>query len=139
MTELAKAIKILTQSPKKAQLLYDISDTVEEKIEKIAAYYGAAKVEYTEKALKDLELIHKFGLSDIPVCVAKTQYSLSCNSKALGRPEGFTVKVRRLVISSGAGFIVAVTGSILRMPGLPKEPAASSIDIDEDREIIGLF
>ena len=139
MTELAKAIKILTQSPKKAQLLYDISDTVEEKIEKIAAYYGAAKVEYTEKALKDLELIHKFGLSDIPVCVAKTQYSLSCNSKALGRPKGFTVKVRRLVISSGAGFIVAVTGSILRMPGLPKEPAASSIDIDEDREIIGLF
>ena len=139
MTELAQAVKKLTQSPKEAELLYESSETIEAKIEKISAYYGASNVEYTDKALQDLELIKRLGLSDIPVCVAKTQYSLSCDSKALGRPEGFTVKVRRLLISSGAGFIVAVTGSILRMPGLPKEPAASSIDIDENREIIGLF
>ena len=139
MTELARAVKELTQSPKQAVPLYDSSEKIEAKLEKIAAYYGALKVEYTEKALQDLELIQRLGLSQIPVCVAKTQYSLSCDSKVLGRPEGFTVKVRRLLISSGAGFIVAVTGSILRMPGLPKEPASSSIDIDENGEVIGLF
>lgn len=139
MTELAEEIMEQASSPKTESFLYPLEDSITEKIEKIAVYYGAGKVEYTEKARHDLELIEKLGLEDIPVCVAKTQYSLSCDAKLLGRPEGFTVKVKRLLISSGAGFIVAVTGTILRMPGLPKEPAASSIDIDSSGEVVGLF
>ena len=139
MSELAREVKRLTANPRKAKLLYDTKEGVKEKMEKIAAYYGAGKVEYTQKAEADLAMIEKLGYADIPVCVAKTQYSLSCDAKAIGRPEGFTVKVKNFFVSSGAGFVVAVTGSILRMPGLPKVPAAGSIDIDEHGEVIGLF
>ncbi len=139
MTALAAEVKALADNPKDLKFLYSADDSLKEKMAKIANYYGAGQVIYTERAQKDLEMIQHLGLADMPVCVAKTQYSLSCNSKKLGRPEGFTVKVRRLYVSSGAGFIVAVTGSILRMPGLPKVPAASSIDIDSDGEIVGLF
>ena len=139
MTELAEEVRAQASGPKTANFLYPLEDGITEKIEKIAGYYGAGRVEYTEKAQQDLELIKKLKLQNIPVCVAKTQYSLSCDAKLLGRPEGFTVKVRRLLISSGAGFVVAVTGTILRMPGLPGEPAASSIDIDSSGEVVGLF
>ena len=139
MTELAEEVRVQTSSPKTANFVYPLQDNITGKIAKIAGYYGTDKVEYTDKAQQDLALIHKLGLENIPVCVAKTQYSLSCSAKLLGRPEGFTVKVRRLLIASGAGFIVAVTGTILRMPGLPKEPAAGSIDIDPKGEVVGLF
>ena len=139
MTELAEKVKEQTSQPKTAKFIYPLNMAITKKIDKIAEYYGAGSVEYTERAQKDLELIQKLGLEDMPVCLAKTQYSLSCSAKLLGRPEGFVVKVRSLHISSGAGFIVAVTGSILKMPGLPKVPAASSIDIRRDGEIVGLF
>ncbi len=139
MTELAEEVKHLTDNPKELNFLYNDDDSLQEKMKKVAAYYGAGEVVYTDRAKQDLKMVEKLGLSKMPVCVAKTQYSLSCNSKSLGRPEGFTVKVRRLYVSSGAGFIVVVTGSILRMPGLPKVPAASSIDINSDGEIVGLF
>lgn len=83
--------------------------------------------------------IEKLGYKNVPVCIAKTQYSLSDDAKKLGRPEGFTVNIREIYISAGAGFAVVLTGSIMTMPGLPKEPAAFNIDVDDDGEITGLF
>ncbi len=139
MQELAIEVKKLTESAKEACYLYNEKDGVKTKIEKLSQYYGAGKVEFSKEAEDDLALIEKLGHANIPICVAKTQYSLSCDAKLLGRPEGFTVKVKRLYISSGAGFIVVVTGSILRMPGLPKIPSASSIDINHDGDVVGLF
>ena len=121
------------------QFLYNDDDDIETKINKVANYYGAGSISFTKRALRELELIKKLKLSHLPICVAKTQYSLSCNAKLLGRPEGFDVRVRSFYISSGAGFIVVVTGSILRMPGLPKVPSANLIDINEEGEVVGLF
>ena len=120
------------------KFLYDGDDDFKTKMKKVSKYYGAGSVEYTEEAQKDLEMIERIGLLKLPICVAKTQYSLSTSVKWLGRPEGFNIKVKRLYVSSGAGFIVVVTGSIMRMPGLPAVPAANDIDI-VDGEVIGLF
>ena len=101
--------------------------------------YGADDVALTAQAKKDLEAIEKQGLGNLPVCMAKTQYSLSDNPALLGRPTGFSVTVRELRLSAGAGFVVALTGDIMTMPGLPKKPAAEIIDIDNDGQISGLF
>ena len=101
--------------------------------------YGAAAVNFDAAALKTIKEAEELGFGKYPVCMAKTQYSLSDDMKALGRPTGFTLNVREVRISSGAGFIVALTGTIMTMPGLPKKPAAESIDIDNDGVIVGLF
>ena len=104
-----------------------------------AAVYGADGVTFTAAAKKQLDEIEALGLDKMPVCMAKTQYSLSDDASKLGRPRGFSVTVRELRVSAGAGFIVALTGDILTMPGLPKKPAAEAMDIDESGRITGLF
>ena len=113
---------------------------IKEKIRAIAQQiYGAADVSYTAAASKSIAEIEALGHGDLPVCMAKTQYSLSDDPAALGRPEGFTLHVSEVRLSAGAGFVVVLTGSIMTMPGLPKAPAAERIDIDENGVITGLF
>ena len=120
--------------------LYDWAAPVKDKILTIARkMYGADHVEYGGDALKALKRIETLGLEGLPICIAKTQYSFSDNPKLLGRPEGFTVLVRDIEIAAGAGFLVPITGQMMRMPGLPAEPAAAGIDIDADGHISGLF
>ncbi|HUT98495.1 MAG TPA: formate--tetrahydrofolate ligase [bacterium] len=120
--------------------LYDWSWPVEKKIYTVAhEIYGAEHVDYTSKAKRDLKTIEDFGYSGLPVCIAKTQNSLSDNPVLLGRPKDFVVTVREIQIAAGAGFVVPLTGDILRMPGLPKDPAAVHMDIDLDGNITGLF
>ncbi|MGC8970780.1 MAG: formate--tetrahydrofolate ligase [bacterium] len=120
--------------------LYKLEDSYEEKIEKIAKLvYGAEGVNFSNEAQNDLNKIYKWGFTNLPICMAKTQYSLSDDPKKLGRPKGFYINVQRLKVSLGAGFIVAYTGSILTMPGLPKSPSAVKIDVNDDGEIIGII
>ena len=120
--------------------LYDWEWSVEKKIETIAKeLYGAAAIDYTAEAKSDLKKVMDLGLDKLPVCIAKTQKSLSDNPKLLGRPKDFVVTVRQIEIASGAGFIIPITGSIMRMPGLPDIPAAEKIDIDNNGKITGLF
>ncbi len=119
--------------------LYELEESVEDKVRAVAQkVYGAEAVDFTPRAKKDLARISRLGLAKLPVCIAKTQKSLSDNPKLLGRPKDFVVTVREIAISAGAGFLVPITGSIMRMPGLPRTPAALSIDIDDDGEIVGL-
>ncbi len=119
--------------------LYDTNDTIKNKITTICKeIYGAANVEFLPAAKIQMATFKKNGWDNLPICMAKTQYSLSDNPKLLGRPEGFTITIRELLPSIGAGFIVAITGDIMRMPGLPKEPAANKMDI-VDGKIVGLF
>ena len=101
--------------------------------------YGANHVEYTVKAKNQLDKIEKLGLGNLAVCIAKTQKSLSDDQNMRGRPQGFTIKIREIELSSGAGFIVPIAGTIMRMPGLPASPSAENIDIDETGRITGLF
>lgn len=120
--------------------LYEEQDSIEEKLSKVAkVVYGADGVNLTSKARKQLAAIEKNGWAHLPVCMAKTQYSLSDDPALIGRPKGFTVTIRELKPSVGAGFIVALTGSILTMPGLPKKPAALEMDLLEDGSVTGLF
>jgi len=120
--------------------LYKWESPVEEKIEIIASQiYGAQKVDYTATAKADLKKINKYGFDKLPICIAKTQKSLSDNPELLGRPKDFLVTVREILISSGAGFLVPITGEIMRMPGLPKHPSAEIIDVEHDGNISGLF
>lgn len=120
--------------------LYKLEDSLKNKIETIAKnIYGTDGVEYTDKALADIILLEEIGMSNLPVCIAKTQYSLSDNPKVYGRPKGFKITVRELKASAGAEFVVAFTGDILTMPGLPKHPAAENMDVDEYGKITGLF
>ncbi|MEW3992377.1 MULTISPECIES: formate--tetrahydrofolate ligase [Bacillus] len=120
--------------------LYEKQDSIEEKLSKVAkVVYGADGVNLTSKARKQLAAIEKNGWAHLPVCMAKTQYSLSDDPALIGRPKGFTVTIRELKPSVGAGFIVALTGSILTMPGLPKKPAALEMDLLEDGSVTGLF
>lgn len=120
--------------------LYDWNWSIEKKIETIAKeIYGAAAIDYTSQAKNDLKKIISLGLDKTPVCIAKTQKSLSDNPKLLGRPKDFIVTVRQIEIASGAGFIIPITGDIMRMPGLPDIPSAEHIDIDEEGHISGLF
>ncbi|PKP42554.1 MAG: formate--tetrahydrofolate ligase [Bacteroidetes bacterium HGW-Bacteroidetes-10] len=120
--------------------LYPLTDSVEKKIETIAKkIYGAEAVDYTAKAKANLAKIAKLGLNDLAICMAKTQKSLSDNPDLLGRPKDFVVTVREIEIAAGAGFLVPITGEIMRMPGLPEEPSSMRIDIDNDGNITGLF
>ncbi|WP_432663442.1 formate--tetrahydrofolate ligase [Wukongibacter baidiensis] len=120
--------------------LYNLEMPIKEKIETIAKeIYGADGVDFTSKALKEIEKYERIGLGNLPVCMAKTQYSLSDNPKLLARPEGFKITVKSIRASAGAGFLVVLTGDIMTMPGLPKVPAANKMDILSNGEIIGLF
>lgn len=120
--------------------IYELNQSIEEKITNIAkTVYGAQAVEFTAEAKRQLEEYNNHGWSNLPVCMAKTQNSLSDNPKLIGRPKDFTITVRELRIAHGAGFIIALTGSMLTMPGLPKQPAALAMDIDENEIIYGLF
>ena len=120
--------------------LYNWELPVKDKIEKVATeIYGADGVDYTKDANRDLRRISRLGLDGLPVCIAKTQKSLSDNDKLLGRPTGFRITVREIEIAAGAGFVVPITGSMMRMPGLPSVPAAEHIDIDDEGNISGLF
>ena len=139
-TELAKKICAAAERPSSFRPLYPETASVREKIDCIAReIYGADGVSYTGKAEKALKEIAQLGGDKLPVCIAKTQYSLSDNPALLGRPTGFTVTIRNLRLLGGAGFVVAYAGDILTMPGLPKIPAAERIDVDGDGRISGLF
>ena len=120
--------------------IYEWEWPVEKKIEAIAGkMYGARHIDYTAKAKKDLEKINSLGLDKLPVCIAKTQKSLSDNPELIGRPKDFVVTVREIEIAAGAGFLIPITGDIMRMPGLPEHPSSETIDIDDDGNITGLF
>lgn len=139
--ELAKKV-LDTLEHKEAHFkpLYEDEMSLMDKIKTIATeIYGADDVTYSKAALKELKHIEEMGMGNFPVCMAKTQYSLSDDASKLGRPTGFTVNVREVYVSAGAGFVVAITGSIMTMPGLPKVPAANNIDVTNDGVIIGLF
>lgn len=135
-----KVIEIAENGKSKFTPIYNWSEPVEKKIEAIAhKIYGAGYVEYTPQARKDLKRIEKLGLQESAICIAKTQYSFSDDPKRIGRPSDFTLSVREIEIAAGAGFVIPVTGSIMRMPGLPSVPAAENIDIDNQGTISGLF
>ncbi|MEM1485022.1 formate--tetrahydrofolate ligase [Oscillospiraceae bacterium PP1C4] len=137
---LAREVVAACEQPSDFRLLYDTALPVKDKIATIATkIYGASGVSYTAAAEKMITEIEHLGKSDLPICMAKTQYSLSDDPAKLGRPIGFTITVKELRLSAGAGFIVAMTGDIMTMPGLPKAPAAYSIDVDGDGHISGLF
>ena len=140
-TDLAqKVCAVIEKGEADYKPLYDTALPVKEKIEKIAKeIYRANGVIYTAQAEKALREIEALGKTDLPICVAKTQYSLSDDPKKLGKPENFEITVRDMKLSSGAGFIVVYTGDIMTMPGLPKKPAAFSIDVDNEGNISGLF
>lgn len=138
--DLAKKVVEACEKPSDFKLLYDNDLTIKEKMNRIATeIYGADKVNYTPQAEKALKDVVALGGDKLPVCVAKTQYSLSDNPALLGAPKGFDITVRDVRISNGAGFVVVYTGNIMTMPGLPKVPAANKIDVDENNVISGLF
>ncbi len=135
-----KVLHTLETKESHFKVLYDENLPIREKIEKIAAeIYGAASVTYVGTAESQIARLETLGFGNLPICMAKTQYSLSDDPSLLGRPEGFTVTVRDVYVSAGAGFIVVLTGSVMTMPGLPKNPAAFRIDVAEDGKITGLF
>ncbi|OQY39402.1 MAG: formate--tetrahydrofolate ligase [Candidatus Cloacimonetes bacterium 4572_65] len=135
-----KVIDIIDSESCRNHNLYERELPVKDKIFKVASeIYGAEHVDYLPAAKKALRIIKKNGFDDLPICIAKTQKSLSDNPKLLGRPKDFLVTVRDILISSGAGFLVPITGDIMRMPGLPKKPSAEKMDIDDDGKITGLF
>lgn len=135
-----KLLEILDTKDANYQPLYDLDLSIKEKIETIAKeIYGADGVVFDKKVLTKMKKYEAQGLANLPICVAKTQYSLSDQPTLLGRPSGFTVKINDLIPSAGAGFLVAISGGIMRMPGLPKRPAAVNMDIDKDGKIVGLF
>lgn len=139
-TDLAKKVVKMFDEKNDFKFCYDTNDSIYDKLLKIATkVYHADGINLTDDAKKQLETLNELGFNNLPICIAKTQYSFSDNPKLLSAPKGFNITIRNLKISSGAGFIVALTGDIMTMPGLPKVPAAESIDIYENGEIVGLF
>ena len=135
-----KVLETLETKESNFKFLYEDELNIVEKVNKVCKeIYGAGNVNFSAAAKKTLDQIDKLGFNHFPVCIAKTQYSLSDDPKVLGRPEGFEVTVKEIRISAGAGFIVVLLGDVMTMPGLPKKPAALNIDIDEDGNIVGLF
>ena len=139
-TDLAlKVLSVLDEDKKQFTPLYDLNLTIKQKITKICKeIYGASAVEFSQTAKNQMAIFKRNGWDNLPVCIAKTQYSFSDNPKLLGRPKDFSVTIRELKPSIGAGFIVALSGDITTMPGLPKEPAANHMDV-VDGKTIGLF
>ena len=120
--------------------MYELEDSITDKIEKVCKnIYGAVGVQYSEEALKNIENITKLGYNKLPICIAKTQYSFSDDAKNLQCEDEFSINVKDVVLKSGAGFIVVLTGKIMTMPGLPKIPAAEGIDVDQFGKISGIF
>ncbi|MCC3869313.1 formate--tetrahydrofolate ligase [Terrisporobacter mayombei] len=138
--DLAKEVVRLCQEENNFEYAYPLEGSIKEKINEIATkIYGAEGVDFTKEAEKEIANLEKLEFANLPICVAKTQYSLTDDPSKLGRPENFRITVRKINISAGAGFIIALTGDIMKMPGLPKIPAAERIDIDENGVIVGLF
>jgi formate--tetrahydrofolate ligase len=134
-----KATNIIANASGTFRPLYGWNQPVEDKIFTVASkIYGAVSIDYQPLAKRNLDLIKKFGFDKLPICIAKTQQSLSDNPSLLGLPSDFIVTVREIKIASGAGFLIPITGEILRMPGLSKAPAAYHIDIDDDGNITGV-
>ena len=139
-TELAKEVVKLCEEKNDFTFSYELDMSIEEKIDSIVKkVYGGDGVVFTDEAKTEIDRLTSLGYGKLPVCMAKTQYSFSDDATKLGAPNGFTVTVRKIKVSAGAGFIVALTGNIMTMPGLPKVPAAEKIDVDEDGKISGLF
>ncbi len=135
-----KVIDTLENKKSEFKVLYDVELSTKEKIEKICkSIYGAENVTYSAAAEKQIATIEGLGFVNMPICMAKNQYSLSDDPTKLGRPTHFTVNIREVYVSAGAGFIVAITGAIMTMPGLPKSPAAERVDVTDDGKIVGLF
>ena len=135
-----KVVKATEEKQGSVNRIYDLEDSLETKIRKVAQnVYGADDIELSAEAKKQVEFFEKQGWGELPICMAKTQYSLSDNPKLLGRPTGFTITIRELRASIGAGFIVALTGDIMTMPGLPKKPAALNMDVSDNGDALGLF
>lgn len=138
--ELAEEILRLTEMESKVEFAYDLDLPIKEKIKAIATkLYGAGDVEFSPKVSKEIANFEKLGFGNLPICMAKNQYSLTDDAKVLGRPTGFKITIRDITISAGAGFLVALTGDIMKMPGLPKVPSAEFIDVDVEGKIKGLF
>ena len=138
--DIAQKLVKLTEQEEHFKYIYELNESIKEKIDKISTeIYGAKNVIYSEKALKNIKRIEELGYSNLPVCIAKTQYSFSDDAKKLQCDEPFEINVRDVEIKAGAGFIVALAGKIMTMPGLPKVPSAESIDIDDNGEIVGIF
>jgi formate--tetrahydrofolate ligase len=139
-TALAEEVVKLCEQENDFSFSYDLDDTIEKKIEDIVKnVYRGAGVNFSPAAMKQIAQLNSCGFGNLPICMAKTQYSFSDDATKLGAPENFTITVRNLKVSAGAGFIVALTGDIMTMPGLPKVPAAEKIDVDENGVITGLF
>ena len=140
ITDLAEKVVELCEKDSNFQYMYELDESVETKIEKVAKkVYGADGVEYSEKAKQSIERITKLGYGNLPVCIAKTQYSFSDDPKNLECEEPFKIHAEDIILKSGAGFIVVITGKIMTMPGLPKIPAAENVDVNEDGNIVGIF
>ncbi len=138
--ELAKEVLAAIEKPNSFKPIYELDLPLRKKIETIAKeIYGADGVTFDKEAEKTMNELEKLGFGNMPVCMAKNQYSLSDDATKLGRPTGFNVNIRDIYVSAGAGFVVAITGTIVTMPGLPKVPAAENIDVDENGDIVGLF
>ncbi len=138
--DIAKKIVKLTNVQENFKYIYENEDDIKTKIQKVAKeIYGATGVEFSEKAIEEIERIEKLGFLELPVCIAKTQYSLSDDAKNLECKEPFKITIRDINLKAGAGFVVAIAGKIMTMPGLPRVPAAESIDIDENGEVVGIF
>ncbi|MEG1311145.1 MAG: formate--tetrahydrofolate ligase, partial [Romboutsia sp.] len=135
-----EVIRLIDEEENNFRFCYEDDLSIKEKIEAIATkIYGADGVDFTPIASKEIASLERLGFGHMPICMAKTQYSLTDDQTKLGRPTGFRITVRQVSVSAGAGFIVALTGEIMKMPGLPKVPAAERIDVDENGVIAGLF
>ena len=137
---LAREVVRLCEEPNSFDFSYSLDGTIEEKLEQLAQrIYRADGVDFAPKAKKEIKRLTALGFDKMPICVAKTQYSFSDNAKLLGAPSGFRITIRDIKVSAGAGFLVALAGNIMTMPGLPKRPAAENIDVDSTGKISGLF
>ena len=138
--DIATQLVNLVEKQEKFKYTYDLKDSIKEKIEKVTnRIYGANRVIYSEEAISNIEKIEKMGYTNLPICIAKTQYSFSDDAKKLNCPTDFEFNVRNVELKAGAGFIVILAGKIMTMPGLPKQPSAEKIDIDANNEIVGVF
>ena len=138
--DLAEKVVALSEKETKLNKIYELDDTIEEKIEKISKkIYGAEGIEISEDAQKQINFIKQLGYNNLPICMAKTQYSFSDDPKNLECLEPFKIHIKEVILNAGAEFIVVITGKIFTMPGLPKKPAAENIDIDKNGNIIGIF
>lgn len=138
--DIAEKLVKLTEKEKQLKYVYELEDTIKEKIEKVSMkIYGAKEVEFSQEAINEINKIEKLGYRKLPVCIAKTQYSFSDDSKKLDCRDEYNIRIRDIELKAGAGFVVAFAGKIMTMPGLPRVPAAENIDIDKDGNIVGIF